>query len=64
MIRKQIIFCGYFLTIKKDKIDFIYQLTKNYLLRKTPNSNRKLEIFRIKKEKMNLKIARKYLNYL
>ena len=63
-IRDQVAFCGYFLTIKEDKVGLIHQSAKDYLLRKTPDSNRELEFFRIEEEKVNLEIARKCLAYL
>jgi ankyrin repeat protein len=64
VIRDQVAFCGYFLTIKKDKVGLIHQSAKDYLLRKTPDPNHDLEFFRIEEEKANLEIARKCLAYL
>ena len=64
VIRDQLAFCGYFLTIKGDEVGLIHQSAKDYLLRKTPDSNPKLEFFRIEEEKTNLEIAQKCLAYL
>jgi hypothetical protein len=63
-IRDQVTFCGYFLTIKEEEVGLIHQSAKNYLLRQTPDSNPKLEFFRIKEEAGNLEITRKCLDYL
>jgi ankyrin repeat protein len=62
--RDQVLYCGYLLTIKEDKVGLIHQSAKDYLLRETPDSNPKLEAFRIKKEVGNLKIAARCLDYL
>ena len=64
VIRDQVAFCGYFLTIKQDEVGLIHQSAKDYLLRKTPDPNHKLEFFRIEEEKANLEIAQKCLAYL
>jgi hypothetical protein len=53
-IRDQVAFCGYFLTIKENKVGLIHQSAKDYLLRKTSDLNRELEFFRIEEEKANL----------
>jgi hypothetical protein len=47
VIRDQITFCGYFLMVKEDRIRLIHQSAKDYLLRKIPDLNPKLEFFRI-----------------
>jgi hypothetical protein len=64
VIRQQVMFCGYFLTIKEDEVGLIHQSAKDYLLRKTPDSNPELEFFRIEEKRANLEIARQCLAYL
>jgi hypothetical protein len=63
VIRDQVSYCGYFLTIK-DEAGLIHQSAKDYLLRKRRDSNPELEVFRVKEEIGNLEIARKCLDYL
>ena len=65
LIRDQVSYCGYFLVIKEeDEVGLIHQSAKDYLLRKTPDSNPELEVFRVKEEVANLEIASKCLDYL
>jgi ankyrin repeat protein len=64
VMREQVTFCGYFLTVKEDEVTLIHQSAKDYLLRKTPNSNPELEFFRIGENKANLEIAQRCLVYL
>ena len=64
VMRDQVSYCGHFLTNKGDKVGLIHQSAKDYLLRKTRDSNPELEFFRVKEEDANLEIARKCLNYL
>jgi hypothetical protein len=64
VIRGQVTFCGYFLTIKEDEVGLIHQSAKDYLVRQTPDSNPNLEYFRIKEEPGNLEVARKCFDYL
>ncbi|PQE04769.1 hypothetical protein CJF30_00004577 [Rutstroemia sp. NJR-2017a BBW] len=65
VVRDHILSCGYFLTIKEDdEVGLIHQSAKDYLLRKTRDSNPELEFFRVKEEVGNLEVARKCLNYL
>ncbi|RDL30694.1 uncharacterized protein BP5553_10039 [Venustampulla echinocandica] len=47
-----------------DKVGFIHQSAKDYLLRQTPDLNLKLEFFRVREEVGNLDIARKCFAYL
>ena len=63
-IRDQVSNCGYFLQIQGDEVGLIHQSAKDYLLRKTSDSNLELEVFRVKEEVANLEIARRCLNYL
>jgi hypothetical protein len=64
-VKDHVLYCGYFLTIKEgDEIGLIHQSAKDYLLRRTCDSNPELEFFRVKEEVGNLEIARKCLNYL
>ncbi|MCJ1269162.1 hypothetical protein MMC22_009051 [Lobaria immixta] len=64
VMRNKVSYCGYFLTIKQDKVSLIHQSAKDYLLRKSHDSNPKLELFRVQERPVNLEIARKCLNYL
>ncbi|MCJ1270776.1 hypothetical protein MMC22_010673 [Lobaria immixta] len=67
VMRDQLSYCGHFLTIREDEneeISLIHQSAKDYLLRKTHDSNPELEVFCVKEEVVNLEIARKCLNYL
>ena len=64
MTRDQVSSCGYFLKIEEDEVGLIHQSAKDYLLRKTCDSNPELEAFRVKEEVTNLEIAKKCLNYL
>ncbi|KAI9679647.1 MAG: hypothetical protein M1829_001609 [Trizodia sp. TS-e1964] len=64
LMRDLVSYCGYFLTIKENEVNLIHQSAKDYLLRKTPDSNPELEIFRVKEEAANLEIARKCFCYL
>jgi ankyrin repeat protein len=64
VMREQATFCGYFLTVKEDEVTLIHQSAKDYLLRKTPDSNPELEFFRIRENKANLEIAQRCLAYL
>ena len=63
-IRDQVSYCGYFLIIKENRVSLIHQSAKDYLLRKTHDSDPELEFFRIKEEVANLEIARRCLEYL
>jgi hypothetical protein len=63
-MRDQVSHCGYILTIKEDEVGLIHQSAKDYLLRKSRDSNPELEVFRVKEEIGNLEIARKCLDYL
>ena len=63
-IRDQVSNCGYLLQIQEDVVGLIHQSARDYLLRKTRDSNPELEAFRVKEEVANLEIARKCLNYL
>ena len=64
VMRDQVSYCGSLLTIKENKVGLIHQSAKDYLLRKTCDSNPELEIFRVKEEVVNLEVARRCLNYL
>jgi hypothetical protein len=64
VMRDQVEYCGYILTIKDDKVGLIHQSAKDYLLYKTRNLNPTLEVFRVKEEVGNLEIAKKCLDYL
>ncbi|KAF4609832.1 hypothetical protein G7Y89_g15791 [Cudoniella acicularis] len=64
VMRDQVSYCGYFLTIKEDKVGLIHQSAKDYLLRTIPDLNPELESFRIKEKVGNLEITRKCLDYL
>jgi hypothetical protein len=64
VMRDQVSYCGYFLTIKEDEVGLIHQSAKDYLLRKSLDPNPELENFRVKEYMGNLKIARKCLDYL
>ncbi|KAF7505691.1 hypothetical protein GJ744_000540 [Endocarpon pusillum] len=64
VIKDQISFCGYFLTIKQHEVSLIHQSAKDYLLRNTPDANWELEFFRVKKEQVNSEITRRCLAYL
>ncbi|CZR58736.1 uncharacterized protein PAC_08628 [Phialocephala subalpina] len=64
VMRDQVSCCGYFLMIKDHEVGLIHQSAKDYLLRETPDSNPKLEVFRIQKEVASLEIARKCFHYL
>ncbi|OBT40534.1 hypothetical protein VE00_08988 [Pseudogymnoascus sp. WSF 3629] len=64
VMRHQVSYCGYFLTIKEDEVKLTHQSAKDYLLRKSRDSNPELENFRVKEDMGNLEIARKCLDYL
>lgn len=64
VMRDKVSHCGYFLTVKNDEVSLIHRSAKDYLLRKTPDSNPELEFFRLKEEVGNLEIARKCFDYL
>lgn len=64
VMRDQVSYCGYIVTIKEDKVGLIHQSAKDYLLRKSRDSNPELEVFRVKEEIRNLEIARKCLDCL
>jgi len=55
--RNQVLYCGSFLSIETDEVNLIHQSAKDYLLRKTPDSNLELEVFRVKEEIVNLYIT-------
>ena len=57
-------YCGNLLKLKGDEVSLIHQSAKDYLSRKTYDSNPGLEVFRVKEEATNLEIARKCLDYL
>lgn len=63
-IRDRVSYCGYFLTIKNNKVGLIHQSAKEYLLRESPHPDPQLEYFRVKGQQANLEITRKCLNYL
>ena len=50
--------------LDKFRVGLIHQSAKDYLLRKRPDSNSKLEAFRVKEDVANLEIARRCLEYL
>ena len=64
LIRDQVSYCGYFLTIKEREVSLIHQSAKQYLLRGSPDSNPVLEAFRVKEKIGNLEIARECFEYL
>ena len=64
VMKTKVSYCGYILTIKQDKVSLIHQSAKDYLLRKSRDSNSELEFFRVKEGPVNLEIARKCLDYL
>ena len=64
VIRDQVSYCGHFLVIKEDEVGLIHQSAKDYLLRKTRDSNPELEVFRVKEAVANLEIAGRCLDYL
>ncbi len=64
VMRDNLSYCGYFLTIREREISLIHQSAKEYLLRETRDSNLELERFRVKKETGSLEIARKCFDYL
>ena len=64
MIRDQVSYCGYFLIIRENRADLIHQSAKDYLLRKTRDSDPELEFFRVKEDVANLEIARRCLDYM
>ena len=64
VVRDQVLNCGYFLAIERNRVGLIHQSAKDYLLRKTSDPDPKLEYFRVKEEAANLEITRKCLNYL
>lgn len=63
-IRDQVSSCGYFLVIKGDEVGLIHQSAKDFLLRKTLDSNPVLEKFRVKEDVANYDIAKRCLEYL
>jgi hypothetical protein len=63
-IRDQVSYCGYFLTIKEDEVGLIHQSAKDYLLRKSCDSNPELENFRVEEDIGNQEVARKCFYYL
>ncbi|KFY08735.1 hypothetical protein V492_05960 [Pseudogymnoascus sp. VKM F-4246] len=63
-INDQLSYCGYFINIKGDKVSLIHQSAKDYLLRKTKDSDSSLEFFRVKTYVGNLEIASKCFDYL
>ncbi|MCJ1270547.1 hypothetical protein MMC22_010444 [Lobaria immixta] len=64
VMKTKVSYCGYILTSKQDKVSLIHQSAKDYLLRKSRDSNSELEFFRVKEGPVNLEIARKCLDYL
>ncbi|KAI9651903.1 MAG: hypothetical protein M1829_002114 [Trizodia sp. TS-e1964] len=63
-IKDFVSYCGYFLTIEGGKVNLIHQSTKDYLLRREPDSNSELEAFRILEGVANLEIASRCFYYL
>lgn len=59
IIKDQISHCGYFLIIRKHKVNIIHQSAKEYLLRKERDPNPKLEFFRVEAKVGNGEIARR-----
>jgi Ankyrin repeats (3 copies) len=64
VIRDQVSYCGYFLTIKEDEVSLIHQSAKDYLLRKSRDSNPELEDFWVKEDIGNQEVAQKCFYYL
>lgn len=64
VMRDQVLYCGYFLTIKGDEVGLIHQSATDYLLRNSCDLNPELEMFRVKKKIAHLEIAKKCLDYL
>ena len=63
-IRDQVSYCGCFVVVNKDVVSLIHQSAKDYLLRKTWDSNPELEAFRVEEKVANLEIAKRCLDYL
>ena len=64
VMRDQILSCGYLLRITNDTVNLVHQSIKDYLLRKSSDSNAELEAFRIKEDEGNLELARRCFYYL
>ena len=58
IMRDQISYCGYFLTIKEEEVNLLHQSAKEYLLGGSLHSSPDLETFHIDEAKANLDIAR------
>jgi hypothetical protein len=63
-VKDQVSYCGSLLTIETNEVGLIHQSAKDYLLRKTPDPNPELEVFRVEEEAGNLEVARKCFEYL
>ena len=64
VMRDQISSCGFLLNITEDTVNLVHQSVKDYLLRKTVDSNAELEAFRIKEDEGHLELARRCFYYL
>ena len=64
VIKKQVSYCGYFITIESCEVNLIHQSAKDYLLRSDHDSNPGLRDFRMEKKAGHHEIARKCLQYL
>jgi hypothetical protein len=65
VVKDQVEYCGSFLELQnKNEVSLIHQSAKDYLLRKTEDSDPKLESFRVRGDVGNLEVARKCLDYL
>lgn len=59
-VRDAVTICGPFLKVEQNEVSLSYQSAHDYLLRKDPESNDGLEVFRIQPKKAHLDLAQVY----
>ncbi|KAL3461823.1 ankyrin repeat-containing domain protein [Aspergillus heterothallicus] len=64
IIRDHITLCGPLLVLRDDKVYFVHQSIRDYLLRTLADPNPRLDMFHFQPEKGHCHIARKCLDYL
>jgi ankyrin repeat protein len=63
-IRDYVTLCGSFIKLYENKVSFVHQSAKDYLLQKKVHNNSVVEEFRIKPEKAHLELARRCLDHI
>ena len=64
VMREQIAFCGYMLSIQQDEVHLVHQSAKDFLLAKKIEINPQLDLFMIHQDEVNAEIVKTCIAYL